>query len=250
MSTGDAISSALPWVIVIAVPGLFLLVRGWKHLSEEWRLRLGVPLLVPIALLTFFSAVIGVAFRVRFVSWLVIPLALWMAAGYVRSTGNLRHIAAATLLAVGVVAMVTRVTIDDHRVEDARGAAEYISMQTDVPVVGMVWYMARPVAYYLGDESATYLQMENEHAVFDYHEQLPDRISPLPSTGHEDPDIREQTNALANAVDLGEKYLLIYSRPFHGDPHSAFLSSRTAIDGLKPVAELAGITIYQGRRGL
>ena len=49
-------------------------------------------------------------------------------------------------------------------------------------------------------------------------------------------------------VAVGEEYLFVYSREFHSDPEGEYLSFRTAVDGIQPVAEYAGITIYRGTR--
>jgi hypothetical protein len=249
MNSGEAISSSLPWIVLIGLPAVYLFYRGWRALTPDWRIRLGVPFVVPLALLTFFSAVVGVAFRVRYLSWLVIPLALWLAAGYFQAKGNLRHVAAATLLGLGAIAMVTRVAVDDHVVEDARAAADFIEAHQEMPAVAMTWYMTRPIEYYMGEDSATTLPADDGWGRFGYHEQLQNRIVPIPSLLPVDPAFSEQAEVFEAAVDVGERYLFVHSRGFHADPDGAYLSVRTATDNLSPVAEFAGITIYEGVRG-
>ncbi len=249
MDTSDAIAGGLPWVILIGVPAAYLFYRGWRSLSDDWRIRLGVPLVVPLLLLAILSAVVGVAFRVRYLSWLVIPLAIWLAVGYFRTTGAVRHIAAATLLGVGVLAIVTRVTVDDHVVEDARSAAAYIEEHPDIPAVAMVWYMTKPIEYYLGLDSATFLPDDEGSGRFVYHEQLDNRLVPLPSHHDEGFGITQQIEVFAAAVAVGEEYLFVQSREFHADPDGEYFAIRQATDNLVPVAEYAGITIYRGVRG-
>jgi hypothetical protein len=249
MGTMEAIRSSLPWMIIIGVPAAYLLVAGWRALSTQWRLRLGIPLVVPIVLLTVFSAVVGTAFRVRYLSWLTIPLVIWLVAGYVNSGGRLRHFAAATLVLMAFTAMITRVTIDDYRVEDARGAAGYIADHPTTPAVAMAWYMTRPIEYYLDLDSATYLPQDEGWGRFDYHEQLESRIVPIPSLDVADPKLTEQSLVFDAAVSLGEEYLFVRSREFHADENGRYFEQRAAVDGLEPVADFAGITIYKGVRG-
>ncbi len=249
METGAAITSGLPWVIVIGVPAAYLFYRGWRSLSVDWRVRLGVPIVTPLLLLSFFSAVVGVAFRVRYLSWLVIPLAIWLTVGYFRTDGIVRHVAAATLLLVGVVAMVTRVTVDDYLVEDARSAAEFIEEHPETPAVAMTWYMTKPIEYYLGLDTATFLPEDQGEGRFVYHEQLDNRIVPIPSRQDLDPAMAEQAHVFSAAVAVGEEYLFVHSREFHADPDGEYFAVRQATDNLVPVAEYAGITIYRGVRG-
>lgn len=249
METMDALRSSLPWIIIIGVPAAYLLVAGWRALTTQWRLRLGVPLVAPIVLLTLFSAVIGTAFRVRYLSWLTIPLMIWLAAGYINAKGNLRHVAAGTLVLVAATAMITRVTVDDYRVEDARGAAGYIADHPSTPAVAMAWYMTRPIEYYMDLDSATYLPEDEGWGRFDYHEQLGARIVPIPSLDSVDPDMTVQGTVFDAAVMPGEEYLFVRSREFHADEDGKYFERRVAVDGLEPVADFAGITIYKGVRG-
>lgn len=247
--TSAAIAGSLPWIIIIGIPAAYLLFAGWKTLSREWRLRLGVPFVVPIVLLTLFSAVVGTAFRVRYLAWLAIPLAIWLAAGYVNAGGRLRHIAAGALIVTAAIAMITRDTVDDYQVEDARAAADYISDHPNTPAVCMAWYMTKPIEYYLGLDEATDLPEDEGAGRFVYHEELDDRIVPLPSLEPDDPDMTEQDEVFDAAVAPGEEYLFVLSREFHADVDGEYFARRAAADGLEPVAELAGITIYRGVRG-
>lgn len=249
MAAGDAIFSALPWIVLIGVPAGYLLHHGWRGMTSGWRMRLAVPLLVPTALLSLFSVAVGVAFRVRYLSWLVIPLSIWLAIGYSRAKGVARHVAAGTLIVIAAIAMVTRVTVSDYQVEDARRAAEYVSENPDTPVVAMAWYMARPVEYYIDPDVATYLSPDQGRGRFNYHELLDNRVVPIPSPRSSDPTFSEQLAIFDAAVAIGEEYLFVYSREFHGDPDGEFLSIRESADGLVPAAEFAGITIYRGTRG-
>jgi hypothetical protein len=249
LSSVAAIRDSLPWIILIGVPAGYLLFLGWKALSTRWRLRLGIPFVLPIVLLTIFSALIGTAFRVRYLSWLAIPLVIWLAAGYVKSSGNLRHVAAGALIVLAGIAMVTRDTVADYRTEDARGAAEFIEEHPDVPAVAMVWYMTKPIDYYLGLDSATILPEDEGWGRFDYHEQLDNRIVPIPSVREDDPQMVEQNEVFDEAVPIGSEYFFILSREFHADPYGEFFDERATADALEPVARFAGITIYRGIRG-
>jgi hypothetical protein len=58
----------------------------------------------------------------------------------------------------------------------------------------------------------------------------------------------EQAEVLDTAVPLGQEYLFVRSREFHADVENAYFDERVASDGLEPVAEYAGITIYKGVR--
>ncbi|MDJ0663414.1 MAG: glycosyltransferase family 39 protein [Acidimicrobiia bacterium] len=249
MGIVDAISAALPWLLIIGSSAIYLFVHGWKALSPSWRLRLGVPLLMPLVLLSLFSAWIGVAFRVRYLSWLVVPLAIWLVAGFLAASGKARFLAGTALIAVMVLAIGTRLTIDEYKVEDARAAAEYVAANPDLPAVALAWYMTKPIEYYLGEESATVLPEDKGFGRFEYHEQLENRVVQIPPVRDDDPNMTRQADVLERVVDPGEEYLFIYSRPFHGDPEGRFLDARREADGLRPVADYAGITIYRGVRG-
>jgi hypothetical protein len=218
-------------------------------MTSRWRFRLTVPLVVPLALLSLFSAVVGVAFRVRYLSWLVIPIAVWLAIGYTRTKGVYRHIAAGALIVVAAIAMVNRVAITDYRVEEARQAATYVEENPETPAVAMVWYMARPVEYYVDPEVAVVLPPDEGAGRFGYHALPNNRVVPLPERKLTDPPQPPPTQVFEETIALGEEYLLIYSREFHGDPQGDFLELRESIDSLVPVAEYAGITIYRGVRG-
>lgn len=248
-TTGDAFISALPWIVLIGLSGGYLAYHGWRAMTSEWRLRLAVPLIVPIALLSVFSIAVGVAFRVRYLSWLVIPLGIWLAIGYDRAKGITRYVAAGALIMIATIAMITRVTVNDYEVEDARLAAEYVAENPGMPVVAMAWYMARPIEYYINPDVATILPADQGYGRFDYHEALDNRVVPIPSPRSPDPSLSEQLAVFDATVAVGEEYLFVYSREFHGDPDGQFLSLREAADGLVPVAEYAGITIYRGTHG-
>lgn len=248
MDATEAITTALPWIILVGVPAIYLFWHGWKHLGIAWRIRLGIPIVMPLILLTTLSLAVGVAFRVRYLSWISIPLAIWLSAGYLRASGRLRHAAAGILIVLSAAAMITRATIDEYRVEDARAAAEFIAAQPDVPAIAICWYMTRPIEYYLGEPSATFLPIDNDEDRFSYTAQPDNRIVPLPSLRDADPTMVEQNEVFESAVAVGEEYLFVYTRQFHSDPEGEFLALRTATDGVEPVAEYAGITIYRGTR--
>ena len=248
MGASEALRAALPWIILVGAPATYLFWQGWQHLGTAWRIRLGIPIFMPLILLTTLSLAVGVAFRVRYLSWISIPLALWLSVGYLRGSGRLRHAAAGTLVVLCAVAMITRVTIDEYRVEDARAAAEFIATQPDVPAIAMSWYMTKPIEYYLGEPSATYLPVDNDEDRFSYTEQPDNRIVPLPSLRDTGATMEEQNEVFEAAVAVGEEYLFVYTRQFHSDPDGEFLALRTSADGAEPVAEYAGITIYRGTR--
>ena len=249
MTAAEAFRGALPWVIIIGLPACYLLYTGWNGLSPEWRIRLAVPFVTPLLLLSALSALIGTAFRVRYLSWLVIPLAIWLGVGYLSAHGNLRHVAGAALLIMATAAIIARDVSDEHRVEDARGAAAYIEDHPDTPAVAMAWYMTKPIEYYLGLDSATFLPEDEGWGRFDYHDAFDNRIVPIPSPRPADPGFTEQAAAFDAAVAPGEDYFFIRSREFHADADGEYFNQRVAADGLQPVSEFAGITIYRGVRG-
>ncbi|MCP4965770.1 MAG: hypothetical protein GY926_11085 [bacterium] len=248
MPTGEAVRGALPWIVIIGLAAGYLGYHGWKAMSEQWRFRLAVPLLVPITLLSVFSAVIGVAFRARYLSWLVLPLGMWLAIGYFNAKGTARYVAAGSLVLLASIAIVTRATMDEYRVEDAKAAAEYISSNPDTPTVALVWYMARPVEYYINPEVATVLPPDVDDGRFAYHDLLENRIVPIPTIEPTDSTFAEQRRVLDVTVAAGEEYLFIHTREFHGDPGDTFFEFLQDRDGLVPAAEFAGITIYRGTR--
>lgn len=246
MATSEALSDALPWAIPIALAAGYLGFGGWRGMSRKWRINLLTPIVVPLSLLSVLSFTIGTAFRVRYLAWLVLPVALWLSIGYSMTPGNTKNIAAVTLAGIAVVAMIGRLTISDHQVEDARGVAAYIADNDQRSTIAMVWYIARPVEYYLNPVNATMLPDGDKR--FSYHELPENNIVPLPSARPGESTLDDALRVFSQTVAVGENYRLVYSREFHGDVDREFLTQRIVADGLEDVAEFAGITIYEGRR--
>ena len=95
------------------------------------------------------------------------------------------------------------------------------------PVFAISFYLADPVAYYLGEG-------------WD--------VQPLPDVHAGGDDPSEALGPIDTGVSTGTGYWLVYSRPFHGDPKGTLKDLLTERDDLRLEATFAGIELYRGQR--
>ncbi len=229
-----AIKGAWVWIAVLAPPVGLLLVQGYRALDRIARRRILALSASGLLVGGLVIVVRGEGFGIRYFSWLVVPLAVWLAAGLAHLRTRWRWASAAVLLVVAVISIVARNLDPRRQVEDARGVASYLesSDAPDHPVLLTPPDMARPIAYYIDRPLAL---------------ALPDQWDPRSGVSVTTPTASGLTSianlknggfGLTDALGLvdahtrpGEPYYLVYARPFYGDPNGELLAALSAGTG-------------------
>jgi mannosyltransferase len=218
----------LPWgvaavvVCALAIPPLLS-----TETTKRWMLRLGIVVIVPIAACGIADAILHLGFRVRYVGWCASILIIILSLGLTQRLRSVPSLLAIALLVAGsTVTLATRHFNPRFSNEDIRAAAGYISAHLDVSNVAFVSSndMSSPSSYYLGSASKAFA--------------LPDVAPNGPPTAGLDV-IR--ANILA-----GQKFWLVYSRPWDGDPDGSLRNHLQAVAKLKLRGEWAGVQLYEG----
>jgi hypothetical protein len=71
-------------------------------------------------------------------------------------------------------------------------------------------------------------------------------VHPIPNVGNQRQKLELALQFINERTSPGSPFLLVYSRPFHGDPEGLLLKSLQETGNLKKQAEFAGIELYQG----
>ncbi|MCA9237902.1 MAG: glycosyltransferase family 39 protein [Planctomycetales bacterium] len=155
MSAAEGIRQFLPWLAVVA---LTWAVLGWSAVCAIGRRRafwlLALPTVLLIPALGYGGNLAGVGFFYRYAAWLPIPYALLIGAGASRSVKNwLVSCAAATLIAVNLLAFYNRLYDPAYAEEDFRAVATKLDelAEPGESVVVASHYMGQALHYYTGD---------------------------------------------------------------------------------------------------
>ncbi len=235
MPVKETIAAAAPWIAAIGIVLATLGYYGVRRLHERSSLAIVlVLLLVPVFLLGALSYAVGLNYNVRFVTWISIAAALGLGAGIVQGGRSWpARLALAALVIISTTALYNRNLVPRYQNEDLRGAAAFI--RGNAAPAGTVYivsdYLADVARYYLGDGW---------------------KIVELPQPGEVNQVVEDRTAAeRAVAATILESpsdhpIWLVYSRPFHGDPHGLLLKELQDRHLLAKQSELAGVTIYRG----
>jgi uncharacterized membrane protein len=228
MGLAEAARGFAPLLAVLAPAVAVLAVRGGRVLPRARRLDLAVMIVLPVLLAGLVGQVGEVGYNVRYVAWIVVPMAVWLGAAVPgwRSPA----VAASLLVVVGVsaVAIWNRHQVDRYMNEDARAAAAWLGEREDVaPVFVMTGYMSVPIRHYVGGD----------------REVIPIRGLRGPMSQR----IRRAFATLESRVAGGQPYWLAYTRSFHGDREGTIRTLLERRHGLAPTSRFAGIEIYRGR---
>jgi 4-amino-4-deoxy-L-arabinose transferase-like glycosyltransferase len=234
LSAAQAIKSVAPWAAAIGIAALVLAYEGWRAL----RGRPALPVLLALLLLPVLFAgglgyLAGVNYHVRFVLWVVVPLAIWLGAGL--AAGRHRwHVwaAAGGLVFLSAIAIYNRQAVPRYQNEDLRAAAAYLHMHADQsqPVFIVSDYLALAARYYLEE---------------------PWQVVELPRAGKTNQvianssDLADADATLAAAARANQPFWLIYSREFHGDPEGLLVAHLIATRRLNLAAEFPGVSLYR-----
>lgn len=250
--TAEAIGALWVWLLVLLPPIALLSVHGYRALGGVARRRLlawsAVGLLAELVAIQAFR----MGFGPSYVTWLVVPLAVLLAAGLVRLGPVWRRASTAVLLAVAVLSLVMTHLHPHHQVDDARGVAAYLesSGALDHPIFVSFAARIRPIVYYLDRDLALSLPEEwpPETGRLDHHpgEDLLGMVGL--SGGHEAFVLADALARVEAHARVGDPYYLIYTMPFYSDPDGELLAALAARDGLALVESFAGMDVYRGVR--
>jgi len=228
MTPGAAAVAAAQWLIVVGAATAVLLTLGLRHLERRQRMYLlaclAVFWLAPAAIIGAVSDAASFGYNVRHAVWAFAPLAAALGIG--ASHGRPRWLAWAAVCALGVAfvfAHINRLTTLAHANEDMRGAAAFlVDHGAPAPTFVLSGYMRTPlVAYLPANWTAT--------ALLD--------------AGTD----RNAATRIRKRVGAGQRFWLVYTREFHGDPRGEALSALQGTFHLERVATLAGVRVYRGQ---
>jgi len=264
----EAAARAAPWVALLGVVAIWLLWQGWQELRRRpFGLAIIFLAVASAPLIGLAGSMAGVGPKVRYWSWILIPLLVWLAAGLARGwQGRGRWItrgAFATLICVQLFAVVNRHADPRYANEDVRAAAQYLQLESSyaVPVFVVADYMAPAVRYYLngGDALDDWLPHVS-HEVEDEGQTEQARtvagawiIHPRTqaevrgSAPFDEPAISEWLAQVESLSGAGGRFWLVYSRSFHGDPQGLlirYLKERRLVELER---EFPGVMLYRGQ---
>ena len=183
---------------------------------------------------------------------MLVPIAVWLAAGLLALRGIGRWAAIGALAVMAAFSIGGQQFDSAHQTEDARGVAEFLqtSGALEDPVLVSGWYMARPITYYLDRELALELpdDWHPDAGRLGYSADDPLPVVGIPLLANEGVGLDEVIGLIDAVTELGAPYYLVYSRPFDGDPDGRLLASLEDRDGLELEKAFAGIDVYRGVR--
>jgi hypothetical protein len=223
---GTVLLEALPWGIA-AVAVCLLLVRPlWSAPdSRRWALRLGLVIVLPIVICGVAAATLELGYRVRYVAWGASLQLVLIAAALVRGRGSATTLFAGAILVGGsLISIANRQWNIRYRNEDLAAAAGYLvrAVPASDPVFVISGYMANPLAYYVGQ------RIELRRA--------PPGAAPAAAL-----------EVIKARVPAGERFWLLYSRPWDGDPGGTVREELRRRADLRLVEEWPGVELYEGR---
>jgi uncharacterized membrane protein len=237
MTSGQAIQAAAPWLAAIGAVLIVLGYAGWQRIRQERSRRVIIVVAVlPVLILGVLSIGGDLNYNVRFVAWITIAAAVWLGAGI--SAGyqhRIVQIAMAGFVLLSAIAFYNRHWVARYEHEDLRGAASYLQAHAtkNDTVYVLSDYMADLMRYYLGDSW---------------------RVVELPKPGSVNQIVRDSHDAQSAATEAthtnpgAARMWLIYSRPFHGDPHGLLLETFASHESLQMATTLPGVTVYRAER--
>lgn len=233
MTGAQAVRGAAPWIAIVGSVLLVLGYTGWRRVTQfPALLNLLTLAVLPVLILGTLSLLGGLNYNVRFVTWIMIAAAIWLGAGIAASWRNpLVTLATLALVVLSTVAFTNRHWVGRYEHEDLRAAAAYLhthATPTDTVYI-LSDYLGGLMRYYLGDNW---------------------RVVELPKPGdvnqivHDRKEADEAAAIVARHPAPSAHAWVVYSRPFHGDPHALLLESLTARGTLTLADSFPGVAIY------
>jgi hypothetical protein len=236
MSSAQAIRSAAPWLAIVGGVIAILGYEGWRRIrNNKSFLQIATLALLPVLTLGVLSLAGGLNYNVRFVTWIMIAAAIWLGAG-IAGSWKRRHVqfAFAAFVIISSVAFANRHWVSRYEHEDLREAAAYLQAHATKgdTVYDVSDYLADLTRYYLGSDW---------------------NVVELPKPGSVNQIVRNEhdaqtANDATQQTPASKQAWIIYSRPFHGDPHGLLLESIAARQSLNLATTLPGVSIYRTER--
>jgi hypothetical protein len=233
MSSAQAIRSAAPWLAGVGIVIVILGYEGWRRIRNSKSIvQIATIAILPVIILGVLSLAGGLNYNVRFVIWIMIAAAVWLGAG-IAASWQRRHVqfALGAFITISCVAFVNRHWVGRYEHEDLRDAAAYIQTHatTGDTVFVVSDYLADLTRYYLGPDW---------------------KVLELPKPGTVNQIVRDEHDAQAAAeathnTPAAKQAWIIYSRPFHGDPHGLLLERLGDHHPLEVATTLPGVTVYR-----
>ncbi len=194
---------------------------------RRWTTWIAAFALVPPLAIGIVSRLLGFGYNVRHSTWAAVAVWVMLAQGEAHGRPRRLAFSMAALLGVGLaIANYNRVFSDAHRNEDVRAAAAFLESQNGKqPTFVISGYMSKPLSRYLPA---------------DWPVKAIDADSP------KDDVAQVARSAVRADVSPGERFWLVYTREFHGDPQGAALHAMQEEFDLKREHEFAGIVVYGG----
>lgn len=267
VSMREAVAHAAPWAALFVPAALWLMVRGWQELRTR-SLGEGVVFLALASApaIGLAGALADVGPKVRYWSWIVVPLAVWLAAGAVRgwrAPGKwITAAALAVVVTLNAIAAMNRYADSRYANEDIRGIAEYLShdLSKRVPVFVVSDYMAPPVRYYLNgeptlhnwlphldraDARATGAQNFSPSYPWVIHPRTEDEVrgsAPL-----DEDSMKRWLSDLHSLASADGRFWLVYTRAYHGDPDGKLLAYLQQRRWIEAERDFSGVRLYRGK---
>ncbi|MDO9383497.1 MAG: glycosyltransferase family 39 protein [Hyphomicrobiaceae bacterium] len=229
LRSGRVLLEGLPWGIA-AVSACILALWPLRRdaASIRWVMRLAITVVVPIALCGIAASSLDLGYRVRYLGWGASLLIIALSLGIVRGQSSLASAAAVGIIVCGsLISLANRNFNDRYANEDSRSAAAYLAANHTAsrPVFVMSDYMAPTISYYLKGEP---------------------QLLRVPGMAPTDTPAAA-LNVIRGQIAAGQPFLLVYSRPWDGDPGGQVKQGLETAAGLKLEAEWSGIQLYAGR---
>lgn len=233
LPASEAARMAAPWAIGIALFATSIGCAGLRELQAQQRAGLVVVfLLLPPLFIGVLGYTLRLNYHVRFVSWCMIPLALLLGAGM----SSKRHVVSIRVALLGLlvlcaIAIAHRNYLARYQHEDFRSAAIYLKshkLQSE-PIFVLSDYLTDALEYY-GETNWQVVRLPRPQEV----NMVIDSQSRL----------QEALEAIAASTRDSERYWLLYSRAFHGDPEQLLLDKLSRGKGFSLMKSFAGIKLY------
>ncbi|QDS99009.1 glycosyltransferase family 39 protein [Adhaeretor mobilis] len=242
----EIMRQAIPWIVSIACSAGWLGYAGWKELAGA-RSRLAILLLAlaAIPVIGFLGELASVGYKVRYVSWTIVPLCVLLGAGIAsekKAARTLTVVATLVLVSLQLLSTYQRAHNPRYANEEISAVADHMNLQGSQRnnVFVLSDYMYGPVKFYLNNKLIRDPQEASDWPIYEL---------PQSSEGRASLDKREPIDkAIADMKQIASAgpFWLVYTRSFHGDPQGKFLAALQAEVELEET-QFTGAVLYQGR---
>ncbi|MCG8450141.1 MAG: glycosyltransferase family 39 protein [Pirellulales bacterium] len=233
LPTVEAARLAAPWAILL---GVFVATIGYAGLQELRRHRRAVFVItflcLPPLLIGILGYALGLNYHVRFVVWCMIPLAVLLGAGIAAQWHTVRmRLALTGWLVICAVAVGNRNYVPRYQHEDLRTTAAYLkSHRLDSERIFVLSdYLTDTLKYY-GEPDWQIVRLPRSEEV---------SVQIL-----SDAELQEALSTISAHAGKKGNYWLVYSRPFHGDPHGLLLDRLSQSENFSRAKSFAGVELY------